>query len=269
MRRAPLAFAGGCLLLGAWAYVVAFASARARDLDAQTLGPAGSISLPDVQRTSAAFVDTLDLGSLVVLGSGIVAIAMLSRRGDLAIASLAILIGSNTTSLALKPLLRHVDPLDDDGLRALHGSFPSGHATAAMSLALALTLVAPPSWQAKVALVGAGYATCLGISLMAQRWHLASDVAGGFLTAGAWAGIASAFVRPSRRPLGRESAARLGALLVGIGALLVAVVAVAVHRHPGLLVQAQAHRVFAAASVVVFGLAVAETLVFAQLSRFR
>jgi membrane-associated phospholipid phosphatase len=270
MRRAPLAFAGVCLLLGACVYVVAFASARARGLDAQTLGPGGSITVPDVQKTSALLVNTIDIASLLVLGPGIVAIGLLRRRRDLAIASLAILVGANATALALKTFLQRLDPLGDDRLRALHGSFPSGHATAAMSLAFALIVVFPPAWQLKVVLVGAAYATCIGVSLMAQGWHMGSDVAGGFLTAGAGAGVAAAFVSPNRTPPPyRENVARFGALLVGLAVLLVAVVAVAVHRHPGLLVHAQAHRVFAAASVALFGLAIAETVVFSQLSRFR
>jgi hypothetical protein len=74
-------------------------------------------------------------------------------------------------------------------------AFPSGHATAAMSLALAAILVAPARLRPLVALVGAGFALAVGFAIVSLDYHFPSDVAGGYLVATGWCFGALAAVR--------------------------------------------------------------------------
>jgi membrane-associated phospholipid phosphatase len=60
-------------------------------------------------------------------------------------------------------------------------AFPSGHATAAMSLALAAALVAPSRWRLATAIVGGCFAVAVSLALMTQGWHFPSDVLAGLL----------------------------------------------------------------------------------------
>ena len=62
-------------------------------------------------------------------------------------------------------------------------SWPSGHATAAMSFALCAVLAAPARLRPLVAAVGAAFAVAVCYSFLALAWHYPSDVLGGFLVA--------------------------------------------------------------------------------------
>jgi membrane-associated phospholipid phosphatase len=60
-------------------------------------------------------------------------------------------------------------------------AFPSGHATAAMSLALAAALVAPSRWRLPTAIVGGSFVLAVSLALLIQGWHFPSDVLAGLL----------------------------------------------------------------------------------------
>ncbi len=264
-RRGLFAVACLCALLCSCVYVVAFGSARGRLYDAQTIGPGTAGALPDVRTTSAAVVATIDVGSFLLLGGGVMGLALIRRRRDLAFAILVLLVGANATTWALKPLLARLDPIGGDRLRLFHGSFPSGHATVAMSLAAALVFAVPPSLKVRAALLGAAYAVVVGVSLMAQRWHYASDVAGGFLVAGAWACATATLVSPRQARAGPgaiREAAVLGILLAAVFAIAVAI---ALHRHPQVLVHVELHRIFVLAGLALAALAVCLTVPLAVL----
>jgi len=104
-------------------------------------------------------------------------------------------------------------------------SFPSGHATVAMSLALALVLVVPARLRLPVGAVGLAYAIVVGGAAVTSAWHRASDVLGADLVALAWAaGVSAWLVAPTaaaRARLDRERAPRR----VGVRALDAIVVA--------------------------------------------
>ena len=75
------------------------------------------------------------------------------------------------------------------------GSWPSGHSTAAMTLALCAVLVAPRALRGAVAVVGAAFALAVGLGVLVMEWHLATDVAGGYLVAMGWMLVAVAVLR--------------------------------------------------------------------------
>ncbi|MEA2321086.1 MAG: hypothetical protein QOD81_936, partial [Solirubrobacteraceae bacterium] len=96
-------------------------------------------------------------------------------------------------------------------------AWPSGHATAAMTLALCAVLVAPPAMRAVTALAGGAFAAAVGYSVIVLAWHYPSDVLGGFLVAGAWAALAVAVLRVVEKRPAAEPTAAVSPALVGAG----------------------------------------------------
>lgn len=78
-------------------------------------------------------------------------------------------------------------------------AFPSGHATAAMSLALAAVLVAPSRWRRTAAIGGGVFALTVSIALMIQGWHFPSDVLAGLLISATVCMLVIAGLRASER----------------------------------------------------------------------
>lgn len=165
-----------------------------------------------------------------------VLVAIARRRPWVAMAVVAILLGSNVTTQLLKPLLAEPRPLA--ALAGLpvpaSGSWPSGHATAAMALALSCVLAASPRWRPLTAVLGGGFSILVSYSFLTLGWHYPSDVLGGFLVAAIWTllAVAAVFTANAHRPqaatsefvqrlsireaLGPPSAAVLGAIVLSL-----------------------------------------------------
>ena len=244
-------------------YVVAFNTHYGRTFDASTLGaPGGPRSIPAVRDAADALIDTIDFGSVLLLGGAAVALAVVRNRRDLAFAVVVVFAGATATTEALKPLLRAWDVFGGDALREAHGFFPSGHATIAMSSALAFVLATPRAWKPIAALLGAVYSAAVGVSLIVEGSHYASDVVGGFLLTGAWCGLVAAAVQ--RRPSSAERAPSPATItaVVGLVVAYAIVVAVAITTHSGAVrhfelrprVVAAALGITALALVLTFGL---------------
>ncbi len=256
VRSALLAFAGLCAALAIVVYVIAFDTGRGLGWDAHVLQAAtAERAIPSVQNASSGLFDTIDVGSLVLLGGGIVGVALLLGRRRAALAAALLIAGANATTQALKPGLGALHPFGDARAQ-IHSSFPSGHATVAMSIALAAVLVAPTGWKLLAALGGAAYAAAVGISLLVQASHYPSDVAGAFLLTGAWAAIAALLTdRPEET---RTGSVRAGLAAAGLAvAAFVVLVMVAVHRHPGIVFRLHAETKLVFALAVLSGLALA------------
>jgi membrane-associated phospholipid phosphatase len=75
-----------------------------------------------------------------------------------------------------------------DGLfYPLANSFPSGHATAAASIAVATVLVLPPLLRAPTVVLSAVVVAAVGGSAIVAGWHRMADSVGGVFVATAWA----------------------------------------------------------------------------------
>src|SRR4051812_40540672 len=115
-------------------------------------------------------------------------VALYRHRPRHALAVIVFLFSANVTAQVLKSVLAHQRYHEFLGHAQLSAaSFPSGHATASMSLAFAAVLVSPPAWRAAVAVGGAAFAVVVSESIMLLAWHFPSDVAGGFVLATAFA----------------------------------------------------------------------------------
>lgn len=182
-------------------------------------------------RPTAAAVDDAAtvLGSIsritLLMGTiSIASLALLQRRTRVAIGVVVLIVGANvTTQLAKGLVLDRVDQLD--GLfYPLGNSFPSGHVTAAASIAAALLIVVPPVLRAPTAVAASLAITAVGLSTLLLGWHRMADAVGGTLVATAWAAGVSAFLvwRRGIGPVGRRAFAlgRLGSRALIIGGLV-------------------------------------------------
>lgn len=195
-------------------------------------------------------------------------VALIRRRGWLAVAIFAILLGANETTQLLKPLLHATRPaLQGQGPSNLvRGTWPSGHATAAMSLALCCVLAAPARWRPWVAAAGSIFAVAVCYSFLSLQWHYPSDVIGGYLVAGTWTclGIA-AMIELGGRSAERQAAevrrlpwrdALAPPLIALVGALILAAVVVLARPHQ-VVDFAHLHHAFVIGAAVIAALALA------------
>ena len=117
-----------------------------------------------------------------------VVVALARRRARDACAVVVLVFGAGATTLLLKQLLPQAPVVSFLGIISPvpYPRFPSGHATAAMALVLALTSVAPARLRPVVAGLGAVFAAAVGYSLLTIGSHFPSDVLAGFLVAATW-----------------------------------------------------------------------------------
>jgi membrane-associated phospholipid phosphatase len=74
-------------------------------------------------------------------------------------------------------------------------SFPSGHTTAAASIAVALLLVVPAGYRLLAAGIGAALTAAVALAVVVLGWHYPSDVFGALLVVATWGLCAVAFLR--------------------------------------------------------------------------
>lgn len=165
----------------------------------------------------------LEVVSVPALGLVLVAttaIAVLRRRWSLAVQIAVLVVGANLTTQVLKHLV--LDRPDLGVTHRLPNALPSGHTTAAASVAAAAVLVVPPRARPWVALVGGGYATLTGVSTLVGQWHRPSDVIAGLLVVLVWGGITTVLAALGRRSPERERpAGRPGPRLDPVGRAVV------------------------------------------------
>jgi membrane-associated phospholipid phosphatase len=131
-----------------------------------------------------------------VILTAIVALGLAARRNREVVVALVLVAGASLTTQVLKHLLAHSRFEIQYGLhQPLADAFPSGHATAAASLAAALLLVVPPRLLPLAAGAGAAFVAAVGIGVVVIQWHYPSDVVGGILVVASWTFAAIAVLR--------------------------------------------------------------------------
>jgi membrane-associated phospholipid phosphatase len=215
LRRArdPRVLAAGCAVacagfaLTAWAafHVPRLDHLDARvfvDLSAHRKGALGHLATP-IGYLGAPLPQAL------FLLAGI-AVALASGRREAAIAGLVIVLGADLSTHLLKDALAaprgdatlELGDIDDN-------AFPSGHTTAAFSMAAAWCLFVPARRRRLVAAIGFVAAGLVAISAVILHHHFPSDVIGGFFVAAAWTCGVCAVLRnvhfAQENPRGRAS----------------------------------------------------------------
>jgi membrane-associated phospholipid phosphatase len=228
-RALALATAAACALGFAVVGVLAFEVEAGHARDAAMLrgftGLYGSTIDSEI-RIAARLVDPVPYA---VMGMLCIAIALSRRRTRTAVAVAIVLVGTGLTAQIFKHALdepRYADWIVGDSMQ---NGWPSGHATAAMTLALCAVIVAPPAWRVVTALLVCGCTVTVAYATLALTWHYPSDVLAGFAVAGLWASAALAVL--ARRDADRKAVPPplLGLLAaVGGGGALVAAALVGV-----------------------------------------
>jgi PAP2 superfamily len=152
------------------------------------------------------------LASLVLVCVAAAAIGVLRRRLDVAVGAALLVIGANLTTQLLKTRL---DRPNLDAFPAPN-SFPSGHTTAAASVAFALIIALPHAVRGMVTLIGASYVSVIAVATVWAEWHRPSDTVAALLVVLAWGGLVAAVVRMVRwrRPSPSSRPTRLTTLLL-------------------------------------------------------
>lgn len=195
---APLGLAAGCAAAAALLYLIVTRVPAVRVRDASLLYHATLLRDPAIEAAGNFLLALLEPLLFVLWGGAALAIALARGRPRLGIAAVATMALAPLTSETLKPLLAHRHA-SVGGVHIGAASWPSGHSTAALSLALAVVIVAPAGRRALVAIVGAAFAAIVGVVLLILSWHMPSDVLGGYLVAALWGALALAALRGAER----------------------------------------------------------------------
>jgi membrane-associated phospholipid phosphatase len=175
-----------CALLLVLAYGVMVRTGWGQRLDDGAL--TGRTTHESVVGATDRLLNTISVTSLAVAAGVIVLIALVRRRPHLALVSLGVIVGANVTTELLKRALSRPDLAG--GPDPLGGaSFPSGHTTVAMSLAVAVVLISPARHRVVAGLLGFTYAALVGAGTVTAGWHRPSDVAAGYLVAVGWGAL--------------------------------------------------------------------------------
>jgi membrane-associated phospholipid phosphatase len=148
-----------------------------------------TLQSPETLRFIRRELATISTVSLAAVALVLVVIALVRRRVALALGVAGLILGANLTTQVLKATLDRPDLIGAVGAKP---SFPSGHATVAMSVVMAFMLVVPAWARPLTAVVGQLYATSIGVAVVGAGWHRPGDSIGAYLVCTAWAaGIAA------------------------------------------------------------------------------
>jgi membrane-associated phospholipid phosphatase len=251
-----------CVALLVMTWFLAFHVTLVGRADRAILDGFAGLHRPRVDVITNFIAGLCDPKPYVYLAAVPVMVALLRRRPRVAVAVGLIMLGANLTTQLLKPLLATPRPVPALNVFINEGSWPSGHATAVMSLALSAVLVAPARRRPIVATVMAAFTVAVCYSFLELGWHYPSDVLGGFEIATTWTllGTAALFWLEARSP--RPSAADevLGpvpisaalapvGILIGAGLLVVGVIALL--RPHSVLTYADAHTTFVVGAAAI------------------
>jgi membrane-associated phospholipid phosphatase len=199
-----LGVAALCVIGLAMVWSVAELVPSAQYRDAVLLHDFTLLSRPRLDNIGETLLRALAPLPFIIWGVALMAIAFARERGRVALAVAGVMGLAPLSAEILKPLLAH-SHLALDGMQVGPASWPSGHSTAALALALSALLVTPRRLRPLVAAIGALFALTVGCFLLILSWHMPSDVLGGYLMATLWAALAVAALRAAERrwPTGR------------------------------------------------------------------
>jgi membrane-associated phospholipid phosphatase len=262
--RPPLLLAGLTTALLAITGVLAKLIPITQQGDDQTLNGFVGLNTPRLTPVLDAIAHTADPGPYALVGLALALVALLRGRWRVALAIPALFVLTGATTESLKHVLAspRMDEWLGEAAQIGAASWPSGHSTAAMTMALCAVLAAPPRLRPTVAAAGAAYAMAVAYAILTLGWHFPSDVFGGYLVAATYTLLAIGLIAgteqrwPSRR--GAESATRPADLVPALALALTAAGAaagLALARPRELLGYASSHTTFVAGALAIAFLA--------------
>ena len=185
MSRRPATALLAAAVCGAFAVVVwalAFHTHVGRAADVNAL--AGFVTLDDLHlsRVATELATLCNPLPYALLCAVVLAHTYRTRGPRGVLAALVILAAANVAT----QLLKHGLAVDRQSIRGQvqPESWPSGHSTASMALALVATIGARPARRLATAVVGGLFAIAVADSVIVLDWHFPSDALGGFAVAG-------------------------------------------------------------------------------------
>src|SRR4051794_22820855 len=217
MSRTPrimVAAAAWCVVAFGGLLVLAYYVGPSRWLDTAALNGFGAMNSERVDSVATTFAHLCNPLPYAIAAVITVAIAAKLRGPRTAAAVLLLLGGANATSQLLKPALAYHRELYHTRWHLYNladAAYPSGHATAAMALSLALLIIVPRAYRPLVASLGAIFTIAVSFSVLILAWHFPSDIVGAYLIATAWglvtfAALSSVNARWPERGTVREKA---------------------------------------------------------------
>jgi membrane-associated phospholipid phosphatase len=206
------------LLVALASYVLAVGTEPGRTVDDEAIDHDLDGAGETISRPIARAINPVT----VALGAAGLALVAWRRDRRLALGILALVGGTSVATTALKHALGTWDLLGGEGARQLgEGFFPSGHAGAAMALAIALLLTAPSRARPRVALLAIACVATFGVATVAIAYHYPSDVVGGFGLAAAAGGALAAVLVGRLEPTRADQISPPRTWLVPAGALAI------------------------------------------------
>lgn len=241
-----------CVLGAVAVYLIAVHTAAGQRIDTHLRGGILREENPVAYSATSDLLDTISVWSLALMGAAVMGIALARRRPHLAVGVGVLVLAANVTTQLMKRFLPRPDLVPE--VWPEPGSYPSGHVTVAMSLAMALILVVPGTLRMMAAVIGSVYALGVGVAVIALDWHRPSDVVGAYLVVTAWTGVVAAalILSPDRAPdADRPPPPRWwGLVLAGLVAAFVAIVAVRLAARADVLRLASDRTAFVATALV-------------------
>jgi membrane-associated phospholipid phosphatase len=163
--------------------LAAYALGPIEHLDANALTGFVALATPHRLDVAEFCAHLADPDALLLMLAALAAVGVaLGRRREVVLAAASVA-AANVTTQTLKLLLAHprIQPVGGPDLGPV--AFPSGHATAAMSIAVAAALVAPQRARPFVGAAGVAFTLGVSLAILTLGWHFPSDVLGGMLIA--------------------------------------------------------------------------------------
>jgi membrane-associated phospholipid phosphatase len=176
-----------------------------------------------------SFLRIVSIGSLLLATALVAAVAAIRRRPRLALLAAASIAGSILCTEILKHLILERPAIIAANI--VDNSYPSGHTTVGMAVAVAAMLVVPRRLLVPTALGAGLFGSAFGVAVVAAGWHRPSDAVGAFFVVIAVAALcaaaghafpdrAEAVARRTRRlPRIRIGTTELGLLALALGGL--------------------------------------------------
>src|SRR4051812_31203152 len=181
----PLALAALAAVALAVTGVLAKLIPLTRQGDGYALNGFVELNRPQLTPLLDAIAHSADPGPYAITAVLLALVALARGRARVAIAIPLLFVLTGLTTEALKHAL--AAPRYDEWLgpwaQINEASWPSGHSTAAMTMALCAVLAAPPRLRPTVAAIGSAYAVAVAYAILTLGWHFPSDVFGGYLVA--------------------------------------------------------------------------------------
>ncbi len=213
----------GCLVGAIGVAVVSLGTVWGQSLDTVAMEALIRWS-PSLDAIGAFVTGVIGVPLMVAVTLVVAALAVLRRRPTLAGRALGMVIAANVSSQILKMV---IDRPDLGVTTALANSLPSGHVTAAMSLCLAMVMVAPEWLRGPAAWFAWVWTSLVGISVMVSAWHRLADVVVSVLVTGAWALLLSPLEVRVRHGVIQQKVMSVVVGLSLLGAFLASIIALA------------------------------------------